>query len=101
MIKGRSCKNPPYDYMTETKWNSLGETLTVKEALDMWWNSIRVRTNNNTALIYKCYTGEYETCELEDLLDTTETKVLKLVITLDNEYDEDADGYPIIYASLA
>jgi hypothetical protein len=42
---GRSCKRPPYKYLTVAKDNSLGQTLTVRKRLDLWWNSVRVRVS--------------------------------------------------------
>lgn len=104
MIKGRSCKNPPYEFMTEKKWDSLGETITIKQALDMWWNSVRVRTPNgmekHTFTVYKCYDGEYDLSDMADVLEISEKDILKCKITLDDEYDEDSDGYPIVFATL-
>ncbi len=99
---GRSRKNPPYKWMTDAKWNSLGETVTVKKALDLWWNSVRVRipTESKTVCIYKCYDGEYETSQLEKVLKCSDEEVLKYSIELDNSYDEDSDGYPIVFATL-
>jgi hypothetical protein len=99
---GRSRKNPPYKWVTEAKWDSLGETMTVKKALDLWWNSIRVRIpeESKTVCIYKCYDGEYETSQLEQTLKCSDVEASKLLIKLDNSYDEDADGYPIVFATL-
>ena len=101
MIKGRSNQNPPYKYMTDAKWSSLGETMTLKKALDKWWNSIRIKVNDNITINYKCYDGEYDIYELADELELDEDEVLKLQITLNDEYDDDGDGYPIVYATLA
>ena len=99
---GRSRKNPPYRWMTDAKWDSLGKTLTVKKALDLWWNSIRVKVpvGQKIACIYKCYDGEYETSQLEQLLKCSDEEVLQYSIELDNAYDEDSDGYPIVHATL-
>lgn len=105
MIKGRSCKNPPYKYMTDKKWDSLGETITIKEALDMWWNSVRVRTpkgiENHIFTMYKCCDGEYVLDDMADILEISEEDILKCTITLDDEYDDDGDEYPIVYATLS
>lgn len=85
-------KHIPYEYMTDKKWNSLGETMTLKNAMDLWWNSIRVRTPNKEVITcYKCYDGDYEIMG---------NLKLNAKITLDDEYNEDADGYPIIFATL-
>lgn len=93
-MKRKGMKNPPYRAMTVEKWDSLGQTMSLKQAMDLWWNSIRVRTPNNIALCYKCYDGDYEImAEFDDVN-------LESQITLDVEYDEDADGYPIVFATL-
>lgn len=99
---GRSRKNPPYKWVTDAKWNSLGKTITIKKALDLWWNSVRVRVpaKIETACIYKCYDGEYETSELEKILKCSDEEVLKYLIELDDSYEEDGDGYPIVFATL-
>lgn len=104
MIKGRNCKNPPYRTMTDGKWESLGQTITIKKALDLWWNSIRVRTPNGMEsrvfTIYKCYDGDYDIANMADWLEIDENDLLKCKITLDEGYDEDSDGYPIVFATL-
>ena len=85
--------NLPYEYMTDEKWDSLGETMTLKEACDLGWNSIRVRVkgrkDDRTRCCYLCNDGYYE---LDGL-----TK--ELLITLDDGYDDDSDGYPIVFAT--
>ena len=78
-----------YMNLTSDKYNSLGKTMTLKDALDLWWNSVRVRTKDGVRLCYKCHDGDYELCDLS----------LNLTITLDDEWDEDADGYPIVWAT--
>ena len=99
---GRSCKRPPYRYLTVAKDNSLGQTLTVRKRLDLWWNSVRVRVSgkSETVCIYKCHDGFYETYELEQALNCSDEQVLTLKIKLDGCEDEDADGYPIVFATL-
>ena len=47
VIKGRANKNPPYEYITRAKWNSLGQTMTLQKALNKWWNSIRGEINGS------------------------------------------------------
>ena len=105
-LKGRPNKNAPYQWMTDEKWGSLGETMTIKEALDLWWNCIHVRLpNGDRAYIYKCSDGWYE---IDSLLSSSYIKKLKLdvkkvlalKITLDNEYDEDDEENPIVSATL-
>jgi len=103
-IRGRSRKNPPYEYMTDAKWDTLGEIVSIKKALDVWWNSIRVRYNiegkQGVACIYKCSDGYYEISNLKDLFSWSDKQTLDHWIHIDKQYDEDADGYPIAFATL-
>lgn len=78
-----------YKSMSKAKWASLGETMTLKDALDLWWNSVRI----DGEIYYKTHTGNYETPE-----DDIPEELLNRKITLWNEYDNDSDGYPIVYA---
>ena len=85
----------PYKSMTSKKWDSLGEELTLKQALDLWWNSVRVRTKKGTITCYK-------TCDKEYIVngDYATKDQLNKTILLDEEYDLDADNYPIVFATL-
>jgi hypothetical protein len=76
--------------ITHEKWSSLGETMTLKQALDLYWNSVRVRNKNNIHICYKCFDEDYEYKELSP----------NTIIVLDNGYDYDEDGYPIVYANI-
>ena len=89
-IKGShyTCEDLPYEVMTDDKWDSLGETMPLRDVLDMGWNSVRV---DNEYCCNKCCDGSYE-------LDGLEESALNRMITLADEYDEDGDGYPIVYA---
>lgn len=101
-LRGTSNQNPPYRWMTQAKWDSMGCTMTVKQALNKWWNSIRVRVpGQGSACIYKCDDGWYEVDSLARKLKITQEEALKLKITLDDSYEEDDDDNPIIYATLA
>lgn len=88
-----------YAYITKEKRESLGQILTVRELCDMWWNSVRIRWNNEdtpTALIYKdCYDNSYSIDDLEH--NPLGENVLDLKVQVDDHYEEDADGYPIIF----
>lgn len=103
-IKGRSRKNPPYKYMTDAKWDTLGEIMSVKKALDVWWNSIRIRFDTTekqgVACIYKCHDGSYEISDLKEAFGWSDKQVLEHWIHINDQYDEDADGYPIVFATL-
>lgn len=91
-----------YNDIDEKYW-SCNETMTVKEALDLWWNSVRIRVPNKkgkgttTYICYKCaYTGKDGPYELDGL----PKSVLNKMIALDDEYDEDGDGYPFVGAEF-
>lgn len=93
-------KHIPYEYMTYEKHMSLGETMTIKKALNLWWNSVRIKLNDNLFIIYRCYDKTYELGGLDEELEITENELLKRKITLDSEYYEDSDNYPVINAVL-
>ena len=80
-----------YECLTNDKYDSLGKEMTVREALDLWWNSIRIRTADGILCCYKRHDGSYELNE-RDILDKR--------ILLDGEWLEDGDGYPIVFATL-
>lgn len=83
-------------YDMDTKSKSLGETLTLKEVLDLWWNSVRVRTNGGTKM---CWKNAY-TCDNAYELDGLSKSTLKKLVEVENYYDYDCDGYPIVYCNL-
>ena len=101
MIKGRTRENPPYRWMTQAKYDSLGERMTLKRALDKWWNAIYITFPDRFTISYKCSDGTYEVSELADELGLTEDEVLEVKIDISGEWDEDGDGYPVVYAELA
>ncbi len=77
-----------YDLSTK-EWTINNDNITLKEALDCWWNSIRIDGN----CVYKnAYTVDpiYE-------LDTLTKKDLNRKILIKYS-DEDGDGYPIAIA---
>lgn len=97
----KNIHNIPYELITKKKWDSLGQTMTLKQALDLWWNSVRFEINGKNYICYK--TCDYDYDLLHDLcedLGMTEKQVLALEITLDDWYNFDADDYPIIYGTL-
>jgi len=80
----------------ESKSWSCGETMVLKDALDLWWNSVRVRTEDGVVL---CYKNAYTCDEPYTIGDLPKSALAKLV-KLDDSWDEDADGYPIVYAEF-
>ena len=91
-------QNIPYDVITLEKRSSLGAILTVQELLDMWWNSVRIRwvdENVPTALCYKDINGTYSIDDYEH--NPQDVDVLHMKVQVEDHFDYDADGYPIIY----
>ena len=85
----------------DEKWWSCGETMTLKEALDLWWNSVRIEVPVNDGKekkIYVCYKCAYTDKDGPYELDGLPKSFLKEEIYLSQEYDEDADGYPYVTA---
>lgn len=84
--------------VTEEKRRCLGETMTIKDLLDLGWNSVRLRwkdENIPTAILYKDHEGEYS---LDDKIhNPLQEKVLDVVVKVDECYDEDSDGFPIVF----
>ena len=84
--------------VTEEKRKCFGKTMTVKELLDLGWNSIRLRwVNDNipTALLYKDCDDEY--CLDDEIHNPLQEKVLDVVVKVADCYDEDVDGFPIVF----
>lgn len=79
-----------YD-MDEKYWTINNPDITLKKALDCWWNSIRIEGNT----VYK---NAY-TCDASYELDGLKQKDLKRHILIDH-WDEDEDGYPIAFAKF-
>lgn len=80
-----------YKEITSEKLKSLGRTMKLKDALDLWWNSVRIGKH----ILYKIFDESgYE-------LDGLSEKSLNRLITLDDGYDEDGDGFPIVRAEFA
>lgn len=90
-----------YTEVTPEKEESLDKDITVRELLDMWWNSVRVSGDDieDEILLYKdSKDGSYE---LDEEHNPYGEKILDMVVHTNDEWSEDADGYPIIYAELA
>lgn len=84
-----------YRDLDEKDWGT--DDYTLKEVLDMWWNSVRIKLDGGD--IYCCYKTAY-TCD-PAYVDFSGNEVpkdlLKKRVSLSDCYDDDADGYPIIY----
>lgn len=79
-----------YSEVSWSKFNSLGQTMTLKDALDLWWNSVRIGDKG----YFKSFENSYEDFEGNELDDN----LLNRKIKLNDEFDEDSDGYPIVSA---
>lgn len=93
-------KKDSYTEMSVEKWKSLDSDVKVKDLLDMWWNSVRIKGKGikGEALLYKdCHDGSYE---LDEEHNSHGEDILNMTVHTHSEYDEDADGYPIIHAKL-
>lgn len=94
-----------YMEVSEAKYDSLGQIMKLKDLLDLWWNSVRVRVHgvNNPKLYteivaYKTESGKY--CFDEMIIDeSTYTDILNMIVKVDDEYTEDGDWFPIVYAT--
>lgn len=96
----RKGKKDSYTEMSNEKWNSLDSDVKVKDLLDMWWNSVRIKGKGikGEALLYKdCHDGSYE---LDEEHNSYGEDILNMTVHTHYEYDEDADDYPIIHAKL-
>lgn len=78
-----------YHNIDDKTW-TLGEQMTLRELLDCWWNSVRIAGNS-------CYKNAYYEDSEYELGDLDESD-LDRVVEVDDDYDYDADGYPIVYA---
>ena len=72
-----------YSIMTNAKWETLDCELTLRELLSVYWNSVRNLKDNEYPILW-------------DIEDAPQEDLDRLVKTKDH-YEEDGDGYPIIY----
>lgn len=78
-----------YFDMSEKEWTVNNDNITLKEALDCWWNSIRIDGN--------CVYKNAYTCDSIYELDNLKKSDLNRKIFI-NYWDYDGDGYPIAIA---
>ena len=88
-----------YEKITSEKEASLGKTMTVKEACDLLWSSIRIQSNVEI-IVWKDIDDNSYTCNIYDECYEDDSEVLKELlndeITLVSYYYE--DGYPVVDA---
>jgi hypothetical protein len=88
-----------YSYVGKDKLRSLDQVMVLKDLLDVMWNSVRLSGKGikGTAILYADLDGGYELALDEHSFGED---ILKMKVKTDDSYDEDGDGYPIIYAEL-
>ena len=89
-----------YEKITSEKEASFGKTMTVKEACDLWWNSVRIQSDEEI-IVWKNIDDNSYSCNIYDTYYEDDSEVLKEL--LDNEitlepYYYDEDGYPVVDA---
>lgn len=89
-----------YEKITSEKEASLGKSMTVKEACDLLWSSVRIQSNVEI-IVWKDIDDNSYTCNIYDTYYEDDSEVLKEL--LDNEitlepYYYVEDGYPVVDA---
>ena len=89
-----------YEKITSEKEASFGKTMTVKEACDLLWSSVRIQSNVEI-IVWKDIDDNSYTCNIYDECYEDDSEVLKEL--LDNEitlepYYYVEDGYPVVDA---
>lgn len=88
-----------YEKITSEKEASLGKSMTVKEACDLLWSSVRIQSNVEI-IVWKDIDDNSYTCNIYDECYEDDSEVLKELlndeITLVSYYYE--DGYPVVDA---
>lgn len=90
-----------YEKITSEKEASFGKTMTVKEACDLWWNSVRIQSDEEI-IVWKNIDDNSYSCNIYDEYDEDDSEELKELlnkeITLESDYYYDEDGYPVVDA---
>ena len=88
-----------YEKITSEKEASFGKTMTVKEACDLWWNSVKIQSDEEI-IVWKNIDDNSYSCNIYDEYDEDDSEELKELlndeITLVSYYYE--DGYPVVDA---
>ena len=84
-----------YEKITSEKEASFGKTMTVKEACDLWWNSVRIQSDEKI-IVWKNIDDNSYSCNIYDDYDEDDSEELKELlnkeITLESDYYYDEDG---------
>jgi hypothetical protein len=88
-----------YSYVGKDKLSTLDQVILLKDLLDVMWNSVRLTGKGieGEAVLYKTSDGEYK---LDTQKHSFGQEILKMKVKTEDEHTEDADGYPIIKATL-
>ena len=81
------------------KEKSLGQTMTLAEACEFGWNSVRVWGTDIIAFYDPSDDKVYVDFDEDDFNGTYE-ELLQKKIKLDDNWQEDEDGYPIVYGEF-
>jgi hypothetical protein len=98
-LKEEKDEDSPYKDVDNQKLGTLGRVLLLKDLLDVMWNSVRLTGKDikGQAVLYKTSDGEYK---LDTQKHSFGQEILKMKVKTEDEHTEDADGYPIIKATL-
>lgn len=83
------------DYMNADKEDSLGQTMKLRDLLDCWWNCVHTDKGSCWKDAYYNQDGSMYTLS-EGLCEEDLDRLVKVR----NEYEEDGDGYPIVYCEF-
>ena len=90
-----------YEEITSEKEDSLGKTMTVKDACDLWWNSVRIQSDEEIIVWKNIDDDSYSSNIYEDYDEDDSEELKELLnkeITLESDYYYDEDGYPVVDA---
>lgn len=82
-----------FESISDLKLKSLGQIMTVADACKLMWNSVRVYGTEGIA-----YYSPRDNQLVVDGCDKPKD-FLKMKIQLDDSWQEDNDGFPIVYGS--
>ena len=99
VMESNEDEDSPYTEVDNQKLGTLGRVILLKDLLDVMWNSVRLTGKGikGEAVLYKTSDGEYK---LDTQKHSFGQEILKMKVKTEDEHTEDADGYPIIKATL-
>jgi len=83
--------------ITNTMWKSLGQKMTVRDACKCGWNSVRVPYGEYADEAIAYYDEADGTFGVDGYLCGPDEELLDMEVELEDHWDEDEDGYPIVY----